>query len=295
MTRGALAAAGFVRHESDGTVWFDHQPPGSSESLGVPRSSSELLEDADGRGTEELRGTRGTGGGETTRGTGGTGAWVLIHGANDHAGTWFAVAPALAQRFRVIIPDLPGHGESAPATGPIPISRVLSRLESILANESELTVVGNSLGGWIAIQYALRNPGRVARLILEASGGLNRPLAVPLVARTREEAIPILRAVHGPRFEPQEWVIDALLERATDSPMLRLTEALEHDVESRLGELSVPTTLIWGADDGVLTRDYAEALQQAIPGAKLELIEGAAHIPHMQQPARFLQCLTSIS
>jgi pimeloyl-ACP methyl ester carboxylesterase len=263
MTRGVLAAAGFERHRSDGTVWFNH--PGSSESLGG------------------------------TRGTGGTGAWVLIHGANDQAGSWFAVAPALAQRFRVIIPDLAGHGESVPASGPIPISRILSRLEAILENESELTLVGNSLGGWIAIHYALRNPGRVARLVLEASGGLNRLPAVPLVARTREEAIPILRAVHGPRFEPQEWVIDALIERATDSPMLRLTEALEHDVESRLGELSVPTTLIWGADDGVLTRDYAEALQQAIPGATLELIEGAAHIPHMQQPVRFLQCLTSIS
>ncbi|HEX8411610.1 MAG TPA: alpha/beta fold hydrolase, partial [Thermoanaerobaculia bacterium] len=220
---------------------------------------------------------------------------VLIHGANDHAGTWFAVAPTLAKSFRVLIPDLPGHGESVPSSGPIPLSLIVRSLEKLLANERDLTLVGNSLGGWIALLLALRNRGRIARLYLETSGGLARPLAVPLFATDRDDAMVILRAVHGPRYEPQEWVIDALLQRAVDSPMLRLTETLEHHVESRLGEIDIPTTLIWGADDGVIPLDYAEELRNAIPGATLQVIEGAAHIPHLQQPARFLECLTSIS
>ena len=249
MTRGALAAAGFVRHEGDLT-WFE-------------------------------------------AGTGPT--VVLIHGANDHAGTWFAVAPTLAKSFRVVIPDLPGHGESIPRSGPIPLSRIVSSLETLLAHERDLTLVGNSLGGWIALLLALRDRDRIARLFLETSGGLARPLAVPLFATSRDEALRILRAVHGPRYEPQEWVIDALLQRAVDSPMLRLTETIEHNVEPRLGEIAIPTTLIWGADDGVIPLDYAEALRDAIPGATLRVIEGAAHIPHLQQPARFLECLTSIS
>ena len=126
---------------------------------------------------------------------------------------------------------------------------------------------------------------------LEDSGGLSRPLAVPLVAHTREEAIPILRAVHGPNHQPQDWVIDALIQRAHGSPMLRLTELAEHDIEARLGEIHTPTTLIWGADDGVLPLSYAHALQQAIPHATLQIIVGAAHIPHLQQPERFLQGL----
>jgi pimeloyl-ACP methyl ester carboxylesterase len=249
MTRGMLGAAGFVRQEREGRVWW-------------------------------------TGGSDTTS------TIVLIHGANDHAGTWFAVAPALAQRHRVIIPDLAGHGESAPFAGPIPISIVLSQLEAI--DGDDLTLTGNSFGGWMALLFALRNPRRVRNLVLENSGGLSRPLGVPLVARTREEALPILRAVHGPRYEPPEWVIDALVQRSTDSPMLRLTEAAEHEVETRLEEIRVPTTLIWGADDGVLPLAYAEDLQRAIPGATLRLIEGAAHVPHMQQPARFLECLNTI-
>lgn len=226
-------------------------------------------------------------------------ALVLIHGASDHAGTWFRVAPTLARTRRVILPDLAGHGESAPKDGPIPISLIVERLEAVIDDalgQSELvTLVGNSLGGWMALLYALKHPSRVSQLVLEDSGGLNRPLAVPLVARTREEAMPILRAVHGPNYRPQEWMIEALLQRATGSPMLRLTELPEHDVEPRLGTIETPATLIWGADDGVLPMSYAEALQQAIPGARLQVIEGAAHVPHLQQPERFLQCLTSIS
>lgn len=250
MTRGALAASGFTRHESDGAVWFEG---GSGASL------------------------------------------VLIHGANDHAGTWFAVAPSLAKRYRVIIPDLAGHGESEPRTGPIPISRVIANLETLLRDERELTLVGNSFGGWMSLLFTLRNPDRVARLFLESSGGLNRPLAVPLVATNREEAMVILRAVHGPKFVPPEWVVTALLERSTGSPLLRLTEMVEHDVEPRLGEIRVPAMVIAGADDGVVTRDYSEALRDKIPGATLVVIENAGHIPHLQQPARFLECLTSIS
>lgn len=257
VTRDALASAGFVRHESEGMVWWRSDVPSADA-----RDDSRTL--------------------------------ILIHGANDHAGTWFAVAPILAKSFRVLIPDLPGHGESAPSSGPIPLSLIVSTLEKLIVGERDVTLVGNSLGGWIALLLALRNGDRITRLYLETSGGLARPLAVPLIATHRDEAEMILRAVHGPRYEPPGWVIDAMLQRANDSPMLRLTETLEHDVEPRLGEISIPTTLIWGADDGVIPLDYAETLRDAIPGSKLEVIEGAAHIPHLQQPARFLECLSSI-
>lgn len=251
MTRAALTAAGFVRHEIDGTVYFES--PNDAPAL------------------------------------------ALIHGANDQAGTWFTVAPALARNYRVILPDLAGHGESEPKSGPIPISLLVEKLELVLGKERELTMAGNSLGGWLVLLYALRHPRQLRRMVLEASGGLNRPLAVPLVARNRDEAMVVLRAVHGPNFNAPQWAIDALIERAAGSPMLRLTELLEHQIEHRLGEIDIPATLIWGADDGVLPRAYGEALQQAIPNATLHVLEGAAHIPHMQQPERFLQCLTATS
>lgn len=218
---------------------------------------------------------------------------VLLHGVNDHAGTWFSVAPALAERFRVILPDLPGHGESMPRNGPLPISMLVDRIASILPTEP-FTLLGNSLGGWIAMLYTLLHPERVQTLILEASGGLNRPFAVPVLATNREEAEVILRAVHGPKYVAPEWVVEGLLARAQDSPLLRVTELDEHYVDARLGELRVPTHIVWGADDGVVPIAYAEELHRGIPGSRLHIIEDAAHIPHFQQPQRFLECLTSI-
>ncbi len=225
---------------------------------------------------------------------GGTGpTLVLVHGVNDQAGTWATVAPALARTHRVIAPDLPGHGESEPRDGALPLSMMVDRLDALLATESDITLVGNSLGGWLSILYALKRPEKIARLVLEAGGGLARPFATPPTATTRDTAITLLRAVHGPNYVAPDWAIDAVIARATSSPMLRVTEAMQSFVDGRLKDIRVPTTLVWGADDGVLPLDYAEALQRGIAGAKLHVIDGAAHIPHLQQPERFLACLTA--
>ncbi len=250
MTRGVLAASGFVRREAEGTVWWE-----------TPRSHKHTI--------------------------------VLVHGVNDQAGTWFTVAPFLARDARVILPDLAGHGESEPKSGPLPISMLLDRLHIAIEAERGFTLAGNSLGGWLAMLYTLRHPDRVKHLVLEASGGLSLPFASPVIARDRDEAIAILRNVHGPRYEPKVWVIDALLERAVDSPMLRVTELEEHVMDPRLRDIHVPTTIIWGADDGVLPLSYAETLQRGIAGAMLHVLESAAHIPHLQQPERYLACLTA--
>jgi pimeloyl-ACP methyl ester carboxylesterase len=247
---------------------------------------------------------------------------VLLHGVNDQAGTWASVARPLVAKHHLIVPDLAGHGESEPAAGPIPISLIVEKLHSVIlsiaprhpepakhgegsqvahpetlrrAQGDGVTLIGNSMGAWIAVLYTLAHPERVARLVLESGGGLAMPLAVPLVATNRDDAMMILRAVHGPNAMLPEWSIDALLARATGSPMLRLTELEEHFVDNRLAELDVPTTVIWGKDDGVVPFEYVDAVRAGIPGAKLEVIEGAAHIPHAQQPERFLACLPAIS
>src|SRR5207302_9515831 len=105
--------------------------------------------------------------------------------------------------------------------------------------------------------HTLKHPGRVERLVLESGGGLMRALAVPLIATYRDDAMIILRAVHGPNAVLPDWAVDALLRRAVDAPMLRLTE---HEfVDGRLAEVNVPTTVVWGADDGVIPRAYVEA------------------------------------
>ena len=227
---------------------------------------------------------------------GGTGPTVvLVHGVNDQAGTWAAAARGLVEKHRVLVPDLAGHGESEPATGPIPIPLIVEQLHVLIGELDDVTLIGNSMGAWISILYTLAHPERVARLVLESGGGLSMSLSVPLVATNRDEALVILRAVHGPSAILPEWAIDALLARANGSPLLRLTGLAENLVDTRLGELHVPTTLVWGRDDGVVPFEYVDTLRRGIAGAELEVIEGAAHIAHAQQPERFLACLPAIS
>lgn len=171
-------------------------------------------------------------------------------------------------------------------------------IEIVRAMRGALDMFGlqrKELDGSIAILYTLAHPQNVKRLVLESGGGLARPLGVPLIARDRPTAVAILRAVHGPHYLPEEWVIDTLLARANDSPMLRLEGAMQNFVDERLAQLEKPVTLVWGADDGVVPLSYGEAMKELIPGATLLVIDGAAHIPHLQQPERFVECLTATS
>ena len=233
--------------------------------------------------------------------TGGVGerTLCLIHGVNDHAGTWSLVAPALMKSCRLIIPDLPGHGESEPKTGALDMQHLVDRLAAVLDAEgvARTTLVGNSMGAWISILYTLAHPSRVAELFLESGGGLALPLGVSLVAANRGEAVPILQAVHGPNTQLPDWAIDALITRSSDSPMLRLVAGgmMAYFIDDRLTDLRVPATVVWGANDGVVTRAYIDRLHAGIAGAKLCVIDDAAHIPHAQQPERFIACLQATS
>jgi pimeloyl-ACP methyl ester carboxylesterase len=223
---------------------------------------------------------------------------VLLHGVNDQAGTWAAVAGPLAKRFRLLIPDLAGHGESEPKTGPIPLPLILQQLDALVSDEASglVTLLGNSMGGWVAILYALQHPDCVGRLILEDASGMAWNITVPLFPQTREQAVIALHAVNGPHAETPDWAIDVLLHPKSVAPMARVAQTglIPYLVDGRLGEIRVPTSLIWGADDGLLPVAYAEVLQKKIAGATLQIIDGAAHIPHRQQPEKFLACLNAI-
>ncbi len=225
---------------------------------------------------------------------------VLVHGVNDQAGSWFAVVAKLAANYKLIVPDLAGHGESEPRTGALSLDLILDKLDAVLAAEhaDKVTLAGNSMGGWVSMLYAVRHPERVARLVLEDASGMAWPLPnVPLVPKTREDAILAIKAVRGPNAPTPSIAINALL-GMKDAPMARMIATggfVEHLVDAHLPSLKVPTTIIWGKDDGLLPVAYAETLQKRIAGSKLHVIDGAAHIPHQQQPEKFLACLTANS
>jgi pimeloyl-ACP methyl ester carboxylesterase len=251
--RAALVAAGLERRELDGTVYF----------VAVPKKPKAT--------------------------------YVLVHGVNDQAGTWAAIAPKLAAENRVIAIDLPGHGESGPKEGPLSMPLMLSRLHAVIEKEApgKIVLVGSSMGAWVDVLYTLDHPDRVERLVLESGGGLGRVPGVPLYADNREDAIKILHAVHGPNAPTPDWAIDTLLKMKETAPMQRVLASglLPYFTDAKLPQIKVPTTIIWGADDGVVPRSYVDDVHKGIAGSTLCVIEGAAHIPHTQQADRYLACL----
>jgi pimeloyl-ACP methyl ester carboxylesterase len=222
---------------------------------------------------------------------------VLVHGVNDQAGTWVSVVPALMKDARVIAVDLPGHGESAPATGPLPMPLMEKAVAAIIERESPdapIVLAGNSMGGWVSILFAADHPARVAHLVLEDASGMMWDMShVPMFPKTRDEAIKLLRLVHGPDATIPDYLIDTMLKSAASMPQARVLQAgiLTSLVDLRLKDLTMPVTLIWGAHDGLLPIVYAEALHAKIAGSTLHVIDSAAHIPHRQAPKEFVRLL----
>src|SRR3954451_2117125 len=124
-------------------------------------------------------------------------ALLLLHGITDSSATWEGVAPSLAEHFTLIAPDLLGHGESATPRGDYSLGAHASGVRDILTARGieRATVVGHSLGGGIAMQFAYQFPERTERLVLVSSGGLGREVHVVLRAAAlpgADFALPLL-------------------------------------------------------------------------------------------------------
>jgi pimeloyl-ACP methyl ester carboxylesterase len=236
--------------------------------------------------------------GELTYFTGGKGRpLVLVHGVNDQAGSWARPAGALRKRFRLIVPDLPGHGASGPAEGPLSFEMMLDALHRLITKEASgdpVALAGNSLGAFIAVLYTLRYPEDVASLILETGGALEFDTSeLNLAPSTREQARRITEQVWGPDMpRVADYVLDDMVRRGPKAPVLRVNASnpQQHFVsEQRLGNIAAPTTLIWGDSDGILPVAYAERTANAIPGARLHVIQRCGHCPHREKTGQFVR------
>ena len=113
-------------------------------------------------------------------------ALLLLHGITDSSETWESVTPWLSERFTLVAPDLLGHGQSATPRGDYSLGAHASGVRDVLTalGHRRVTVVGHSLGGGIAMQFAYQFPERCERLVLVSSGGLGREVHLLLRAAT---------------------------------------------------------------------------------------------------------------
>ena len=229
---------------------------------------------------------------------------VLLHGAGDQAGTWNKVAPELKHHFQLVIPDLAGHGESDPATGPLSLGTLLTALEQVLdaipSRDSPLAFAGNSLGAWMAMLYAQKHPERVTRLILIDGGPIRNASEIGIMPKDREEARRALDAVLDPSTPRRpNFVLDDLVRVSNTGPISRLLAAGEEDMskyllDDKLASFQLPVDLIWGASDRLVPLDYAKKLQSQLPHCTLTVIERCGHGPQLERPRELTQVLLQI-
>ncbi len=234
---------------------------------------------------------------------------VLVHGVADQAGTWFQVASGLAEDHRVLLIDLPGHGESAPATGPLPMTTVIEGFETWLATHAAPeagernqppTLVGNSMGAWVAMLAAHRRPELVGRVVAINGGPLRADTGdLDLLPADREEARRLMAALRDPSNPATpDLVLDDLVRRAETGHVRRMFAATE-DLESylldgRLGEIATPVDVLWGESDRYLGRDYPDRLLAGLPSSRLTLIARCGHLPQAECPGRFTERLSEV-
>ncbi|MEW6337618.1 MAG: alpha/beta hydrolase [Acidobacteriota bacterium] len=237
--------------------------------------------------------------------TGGRGpATVLLHGAGDQAGTWFLVVPELAKKRSLIVPDLAGHGDSAPEKGPIAFTQVLEGVEGVirsLAAGRKVTVVGNSLGAWVGIHVALRHPEWIERVVCVNGGPLRGSSgASAVLPRTREEARASVALTRDPASRPiPDKVLDDIVRQARVGPLARFAataSTMEPWVlaDEQLGALKVPVDIVWGASDRLMPVEYARRMQAAIPGARLQTLEACGHVPQVECPLALIAALATV-
>jgi pimeloyl-ACP methyl ester carboxylesterase len=245
----------------------------------------------------------------------GTGdALLLIHGMAGSSEAWRAVIPQLSRRYRVIAPDLLGHGQSAKPRGDYSLGAFAVWLRDLLdeLDISRATVVGQSLGGGVAMQFVYQHPDRCERLILISSGGLGpdvgwtlrmlsapgAELILPLIApRQVLSAGNKLRSwfstagIQSPRGAEMWSAYSSLSDGETRQAFLRtLRSVVDHrgQAVSALNRLhmtaDLPTMVIWGDQDRIIPVEHGIAVAEARAGSRLEVLPGVGHFPHVERP-----------
>ncbi|MEW5811956.1 MAG: alpha/beta fold hydrolase [Actinomycetota bacterium] len=245
---------------------------------------------------------------------GGDEVLLLIHGMAGSSDTWRSVIPQLGKRYRVIAPDLLGHGRSAKPRSDYSLGAFAVSLRDLLdeLGVPHATVVGQSLGGEVAMQFAYQHREYCRRLVLISSGGLGQDvgwtlrllsapgaefllpvIAPPPVVRVGDSIRGWLSAhsIHSPRGAEMWSAYSSLADSQTRQAFLRTLRSVvdyRGQAVSALNRLyltsELPTLVIWGDEDRIIPAEHGHALAELRPACRLELLPGVGHFPHVEEP-----------
>jgi pimeloyl-ACP methyl ester carboxylesterase len=248
---------------------------------------------------------------------------VLLHGITSTSDVWLEAMGQLAERYTVVAPDLLGHGRSAKPRGDYSLGAYASGGRDLLGvlGFERGTVVGHSLGGGIALQFAYQFPEYCERLVLVSSGGLGKEvhpllragalpgseLVMPLIApnwavragAAVAEFLQRFGVQAGPDLAEAARGYASLADRGAREAFLHTLRAVI-DLEGQRVSASdrlylaerLPTLLIWGTDDPIIPVEHGRAAVKRIPRSRLVEFPGAGHWPQLDDPERFVAEIT---
>jgi pimeloyl-ACP methyl ester carboxylesterase len=247
---------------------------------------------------------------------------LLIHGITNSCRSWEPAMLRLAERYDVIAPDLPGHGESDRQRGDHSLGAhacVVRDLLHVLEVE-RVTAVGHSLGGGVAMQFAYQFPEMLERLALVSSGGLGREVSLLVRSAALPGAEQVLPLLTSKPLVDAGTAVAGLLGRVGLRPGADLAEisrgiASLGDTERRAAFVrtvrtvmsprgqrvtandrlylteGTPTLIVWGDRDPIIPVEHGRAAHELAPHSRLEIFEGAGHFPQLDDPERFAALL----
>jgi pimeloyl-ACP methyl ester carboxylesterase len=247
---------------------------------------------------------------------------LLLHGMAGSSSTWRHVVPLLERDFTLVAPDMLGHGESAKPRVDYSLGAHAACVRDLMIalGHDRATIVGQSWGGGVAMQFAYQFPERCERLVLVSSGGLGIEVNAILRALSVPGAAYALPIGCRPAFRDAGEKIGGLLARLGKQPnaeeveiwrayaaladpdtrrafLLTLRSVVDHmgqrvSARDRLYLTSeMPTLIMWGDRDPIIPVQHALDAHAAMPGSQLEVFPGIGHYPHCGDPERFVRVL----
>jgi 3-oxoadipate enol-lactonase len=236
---------------------------------------------------------------------------VMIHGAQGDQSMFNDIAALFADHFRVLTFDQRGSGLSEKPDMDYSIALLADDTATLMDHVgfSKAHIVGVSMGGMVAQEFALRHPHKASTLILGCTtpggptahriGGEAFAAAYssqPMSAEVRGRALAEAAFTRG-YIERHPEIIPAMIEARRQRPIdpialsRRLKAALKHDAYDRLPEIRCPTLVITGRDDALIAWENSQILADRIPGAKLEILEPAGHCFWLEQPQQSTEAI----
>ena len=247
---------------------------------------------------------------------------LLLHGIAGSSRTWIPAMRLLQRDFTVLAPDFLGHGQSAKPLGDYSLGNHASAMRDFLQllNVERVTVVGQSFGGGVAMQFAYQFPEMCERLVLVDAGGLGRevnwmlrlvtmpaaeyvmPVLFPSFVRDWGNAVARFlgdRGIRNARAAEMWRSYGSLTEAENRQAFVRTMRAVIDPGGQSVSAIDrlylvarMPTLIVWGDQDKMIPVVHAYKAHEAIPNSRLEIMEGVGHFPHVEEPIRFVEILT---